>query len=148
MRESLARAGTGEVPVSHTFFVPGVPRPQGSKDNLGNGRMRESSVGLAEWRHRVGYAANRIRGHDCKYSGPVRVSIEFIMPRPKSLRADELAPPHTHPPDLDKLVRGVLDALTGTLLVDDALVTSLGETSKRTAAALEPPGAHITVTSL
>jgi len=43
----------------------------------------------------------------------------------------------------------VLDALTGTLLVDDALVTCFGEgTLKRTAAAAEPPGVHITVTPL
>jgi crossover junction endodeoxyribonuclease RusA len=130
------------------FFVPGVPRPQGSKDHIGGGRMVESSKGLHEWRWRVGLAANQVRGHSKLYSGAVRVTCEFIMPRPKGMKPETIAPPHTHPPDLDKLVRGVLDALKGTLLVDDALVTSLGDTCKRTAAAAEPPGVHITITSL
>lgn len=134
--------------MTHTFFVPGIPRPQGSKDPIGGGRMRESSRGLEEWRWRVGLAANQARGHGRLYSGPVRVTCEFIMPRPKALAASAVAPPHTHPPDLDKLVRGVLDGLTGTMIVDDSLVTSLGDTCKRTAAAAEPPGVMITVHAL
>lgn len=130
------------------FFVHGVPRPQGSKDHVGGGRLVESSKGLAEWRWRVGLAANQARHGAPLHAGAVRATLIFVMPRPKSLTRDDLTPPMTTAPDVDKLARGVLDALTGTLIVDDALVTSLGGTHKRYAEPAEPPGVHITVEAL
>jgi len=130
------------------FFVPGVPRPQGSKDHVGGGRMVESSKGLTEWRWRVGLAANQARHGAPLHTGAVRATLVFVMPRPKTLDRNAPTPPMTTPPDVDKLVRGVLDALTGTLIVDDALVTSLGDTHKRYAEPAEPPGVHITVEKL
>lgn len=133
-----------ETIAGHHFFVPGVPRPQGSKNHVGGGRMVESSSGLKEWRWRVGLAANQARHTDQLYSRAVGVTCVFIMPRPKAMDRNE-TPHHTHPPDLDKLVRGVLDALTGTLLRDDALVVNLGGTCKRYAGLAEQPGVEITV---
>jgi crossover junction endodeoxyribonuclease RusA len=134
--------------VTPTFFVPGIPRPQGSKDHMGNGRLVESSKGLPEWRWRVGLAANQARHGKALLSGPVRATLVFVMPRPKSFKPSQPTPPHTSTPDLDKLVRGVLDALTGTLLVHDALVTSLGDTAKRYAEPAEQPGVEITLEEL
>jgi crossover junction endodeoxyribonuclease RusA len=127
------------------FFVPGVPRPQGSKNHVGGGRMVESSKGLTEWRWRIGLAANQIRHNNPLFKDAVRVTAVFVMPRPKAMQASTPTPPHTGTPDLDKLVRGVLDALTGTLLVDDALVVDLGGTRKRYAEPAEQPGVEITV---
>ncbi|MDP7706824.1 RusA family crossover junction endodeoxyribonuclease [Mycobacterium sp. TY815] len=129
------------------FFVPGVPRPQGSKNHVGAGRLVESSKGLAEWRWRVGLAANQARRGAPLHAGAVRATLIFVMPRPTYM-ARTTTPPHTSPPDVDKLVRGVLDALSGTLIVDDAQVTSLGDTHKRYADPAEPPGVHITVEAL
>lgn len=130
------------------FFVPGVPRPQGSKDHVGGGRLVESSKGLREWRWRVGLAANQARRGAALHAGAVRATLVFVMPRPKGLHRDTPTPPMVQPPDIDKLARGVLDALTGTLIVDDALVTSLGDTHKRYAEPAEPPGVQITVEAL
>lgn len=130
------------------FFVPGVPRPQGSKNHVGDGRLVESSRGLTEWRWRVGLAANRARRGSRLYAGAVRVTLVFIMPRPKAMPRTEPTPPHIAAPDLDKLVRGVLDALTGTLLVDDRLVVDLGGTCKRYAELAEQPGVEIAVEPL
>jgi len=130
------------------FFVPGVPRPQGSKDHVGGGRLVESSKGLKEWRWRVGLAANHARHGAPLHTSAVRTTLVFVMPRPKALDRNAPTPPMTTPPDVDKLVRGVLDALTGTLIVDDSLVTSLGDTRKRYAEPAEPPGVHITVETL
>lgn len=130
------------------FFVQGVPRPQGSKDHVGGGRLVESSKGLTEWRWRVGLAANQIRRGTPLYAGAVRATLAFVMPRPKALDRDAPTPPMIRPPDVDKLVRAVLDGLTGTLIVDDSLVTDLGNTHKRYAEPAEPPGVRITVEAL
>lgn len=133
-----------------SFFVPGVPRPQGSKDHVGNGRMVESSKGLAEWRWRVGLAANQARSAvagRALYSHAVRVDLVFVMPRPKRLGATLPTPPHIIPPDTDKLIRGVLDGLTGTLMVDDALVIDV-HGRKRWAEPAEPSGCLIVVESV
>lgn len=62
---------------------------------------------------------------------PVEVEMTFLLPRPKShyytgKRAGQLRPDaprwHTTKPDVDKLARSTLDALTGVLVVDDSQV--------------------------
>jgi crossover junction endodeoxyribonuclease RusA len=126
-----------------SFFVPGVAAPQGSKVALGGGRMRESSAALHGWRTRIGYAANRARSGSDLFVGAVRCRLVFVMPRPKGL-AQTANPPCVKRPDLDKLVRAVFDALTGTMWLDDSLVTEL-LASKRIAAPAEQPGVEITV---
>ncbi len=76
------------------------------------------------------------------HAGPVSMRLTFRLARPKShylpanakrpkpeLRAD--APTWcAGGPDLDKLVRAVLDALTGVCYVDDALVAVIGATKE------------------
>lgn len=110
------------------LFVPGIPRPQGSKRNLGNGRMVESSLYLKEWRTMISYtAAQAMQGRPVIVSGAA-VTLTFTFPRPKShYRSRQGIKPEapvefTGRPDLDKLIRAVLDACTGVLLADDRLV--------------------------
>jgi Holliday junction resolvase RusA-like endonuclease len=70
------------------------------------------------------------------------VEAHFLFSRPKSLpkkiRMD------TKRPDLDKLIRAVLDGLADILIPDDAQVVSISA-SKRYAAEGEMPGARIMV---
>lgn len=125
-----------------TVFVPGVPAPQGSKRHLGRGVLVESSKAVGPWRERVALAAHHeMRGHEL-LAGPVLVRIEFRMPRPKS--TPKATPAAVKRPDLDKLARAVLDAITGTVLVDDSQVVDLSA-SKRLAEVGESPGALISV---
>jgi len=65
------------------------------------------------------------------------------MPRPKSLPKTS-TPPATKRPDADKLARGVLDELTGRVIVDDSQVTNLWIT-KRIANIGESTGVWIEV---
>lgn len=96
------------------FDVPGVPRPQGSKRHVGNGVMVESCKELKGWRQAVTDTA--IAAGASRWEGPVRVELVFRFDRPKShwgakgLRPSAPAAKVTKP-DLDKLARGVLDAL-------------------------------------
>lgn len=72
-------------------------------------------------------------------SGPVAVDVRFFLPRPKShfgtgrnaTKLKDCAPDfHVKKPDVDKLVRAVLDSLSGVVYSDDCQVVDL-TTSKR-----------------
>ena len=118
-----------------TFHVPGLPRPKGSTvafrhSKTGRIVTRASNADRLEpWEAVVRLAAKgAIRE---PLTGPVCVEVEFELPRPQGhyrsgKRAGEVrdsAPPlPTTKPDLDKLLRACLDALTGVAWGDDAQV--------------------------
>lgn len=78
------------------------------------------------WQQLVAEAAavemNRLRFRQLS-AGPVRLSVQFYLPRPKRIK-DGLEP-HLTRPDLDKLVRSVKDALSKVAWRDDSQVTVL-----------------------
>jgi crossover junction endodeoxyribonuclease RusA len=99
---------------------------------------------LKDWRLLVASAAQpAAAAHGLIAGVPVIVTLRFALPRPQSLtKRRERA--HMTRPDLDKLVRACLDALTGVLFVDDGQVVAL-EASKRYAKDGEAPGVHVTL---
>jgi crossover junction endodeoxyribonuclease RusA len=128
-------------------FVPGRPAPQGSKRFLGNrggkGITVESSKAVAPWRAdiREHVAARR---SEPPLAGALAVRLEFVLPRPVST-PKRRTPAAVKRPDLDKLVRAVLDALgSAGLWVDDSQVVDLA-TSKRLAEVGEASGCRICV---
>jgi Holliday junction resolvase RusA-like endonuclease len=58
------------------------------------------------------------------FEGPVRVRIVFNRSRPKSSKRKKSMYACTRP-DIDKLARAVLDAMTGIVFTDDAQVAAL-----------------------
>lgn len=127
------------------FRVEGVPRPQGSKKNVGGGRFIEASKYLPEWRKAVVGAAQEAHEGE-PLQGAVTVTAEFVFPRPKALKPHQDAPPHTSAPDTDKLQRAVGDALTIAGVIGDDAQIHIWQAQKRRARHGETPGAHITVT--
>lgn len=127
------------------FTVPGAPAPQGSKRHVGGGRMVESSKALGPWRERVA-----VCGHNAMTAArlslfdrhALSVRVEFVMPRPQA--TPKVTPAAVKRPDVDKLVRAVLDGLTHVVFSDDSLVTVLAA-SKRLAEPGEAPCAHVRV---
>jgi crossover junction endodeoxyribonuclease RusA len=114
------------------FKVYGVPVPQGSlrafnaggRAVISQGGSAEGRRKLADWRQAIGEEARRALPDDAPLlDGPVYVTVSFLLPKPKS------APKHlrhcTKKPDLDRLLRALLDAITGVLIVDDAQVVSI-----------------------
>jgi Holliday junction resolvase RusA-like endonuclease len=99
------------------FVASGIPRPQGSK-RIVRGRMIESARGHADWRRTVAMAAMAARQEregEWPIERPVRVSIDFLVPGRPDAR-----------PDIDKLSRAILDALTEAgVLRDDSQVIEL-----------------------
>lgn len=91
---------------------------------------------LMAWRSSVGMAA-RLAG--CSpIEGPITISLEFHYARPKSVKRDQ----PTVPPDLDKQIRSILDALTGIAYIDDAQVCQISASK----AYGSPEGVNIVIT--
>lgn len=117
------------------IVVHGVPVPQGSMVRGSRGGVHASNdARLKPWRSTIFAAAvEAMDGRDL-WAGPVAVDLVFTVARPKGhwrtgRRSGELRPSApatpTSNPDLDKLTRAVLDALTGTVFRDDAQVVDL-----------------------
>jgi crossover junction endodeoxyribonuclease RusA len=141
--------------VSVTFFVEGISRPQGSKRSLGNGRMIESSPHLKPWRSDVRFTAQQNRPDQWDSTLPMSVSLAFCFPRPKSHYNSKGSLTANAPAratsksigDIDKLTRGILDALTTVLFDDDSQVIEVNA-YKRYCSSSERPGAIITCTPI
>lgn len=156
--------------------VRGLPKPQGSKTLARNrytgqpimleGRDREQREQIQTWRQDVATATEARReeiGHE-QIAGPVGVTIVFTMPRPAghfrtvggkvSTILKDTAPSWVDKrPDVDKLTRAVLDALTASgAYRTDAQVALLTAVKVYAAAprtdALAGPGAVIRVSAL
>ena len=125
------------------FTVPGKPAPQGSKRHVGRGMMVESSKELGPWRERVALCAHNAMCGRSLLDGAVRVRLDLTLPRPKSA-PKRSTPPAVKRPDVDKLARAILDAITGIIVRDDSQIVDLHAT-KRLAELGETPGVAITV---
>ena len=118
-----------------SFFVPGVPAPQGSKVRTTWG-LREDNPKTRPWREAVAWEAVAARQHGSLplMSGPVAASLRFVFPRPKHhyrtgknqhLLKDSAAIWHSTKPDIDKLQRAVFDSLSGVLIQDDSQIAKV-----------------------
>lgn len=138
-------------PTVLSFYVPGDPVPQGSTRAFArNGRAfttDDPSGRIERWRGDIRTAARETMAREwggdlVPATGSVTADLMFRIRRPRShflpvnSRRPEPVLRSTAPlfvlgsPDLDKLTRAVLDALTGVLYDDDSQVVSLGQTRK------------------
>lgn len=130
-----------------TFNAYGMtPAPKGSYRFV-RGHAIPMSKREKPWRNLVSdnarIAMTREKSTQFDKDVPVSVRITFLMPRPKTVKRHM----PTVPPDIDKLCRAVLDALTDVgVWVDDSQVVDLRAT-KIYASGIHI-GAHITVEGL
>ena len=112
------------------FTVYGVPAPKGSKSAFPIRRKATGKMGAVvvegktarqkDWAHRIeevvqSLAATGVPMLDC----PLALTVTFYLPRPISAPKRRRTLP-MRKPDLDKLVRALLDPMTGVLVADDA----------------------------
>lgn len=123
-------------------WVPGKSQPQGSKVRNRFSGVREDNKELGPWRERVALQASADM-HSLGYvpvpaKEPVLVTCQFVLPRLASAPKTRPHPPATTKPDLDKLVRAILDALTGPVLFDDGQVIEIRASKSRAGVDAEP----------
>ena len=129
------------IPATAGSFVP-RKRKNGSLYLLRSGSQKHK-----EWRQAAEFTIRQAvklweweTNPDDQYS----VSLSFLLPKPKSVSR---AQPNVKP-DIDKLCRSTLDALTvGKAIDDDARIIQL-TASKTYTAGSEQPGCYITVNKL
>lgn len=135
------------------FFVPGIPRPGGSKSFMGrskNGKailIDSSGANGKNWRASVAvFARQAYQGEPL--TGSVALQVRFVMPRPKyhfdskgQIKPRYQRASHLIKPDATKLIRAIEDALTGIVWRDDSQVTDQ-QASKRYGT---KPGADVVI---
>lgn len=109
-----------------SFQVHGLPIPQGSTRAWvvhGKPIITSSAKGLATWRRLVADVAQDYAPAE-PWDGPVGIELHFGLPKPKSAPKRKRVWPDKRP-DLDKLTRAVLDALTYVVFADDSQVVEI-----------------------
>ena len=109
----------------YDFFVTGEPIPQGSMSYFNGHVVDQKHTRLKMWRNVIRFhcASNKVKP---LLDQAVQLDLIFYLHKGKTVKR---ALPYVKP-DLDKLVRGVMDALSGFAFKDDAQVTSFGTVSK------------------
>lgn len=133
------------------FSVRGLPAPQGDlKAGIiaGHAHLYHRSSGpLGDWRHAIASAAQPF-APKAPWDGPVSLVLRFRLPLPKSRpttagRGKEKHRIRVYPdrrPDVDKLIRAVLDSLTHVIFADDSQVVRITASKDYGA-----PGVQVTV---
>jgi Holliday junction resolvase RusA-like endonuclease len=151
--------------VKFSVTVYGSPAPQGSHKAYvvaGRARITNDSTNTLPWRQAVVDATRQELdkwGRDwAPMQGPLVLHARFWLPRPKSApKTIDIRP--TRKPDIDKVLRATMDALTAAgLWIDDSLVVESHEEKFYSVSAdlhriytagwHRPPGAQIEVTTL
>lgn len=146
-----------ERPADVSFVVPGPPVPKGSMRGMvskSTGRVIMLPSGGAKETRWMAVAKVLARqaaagvldldeaGDRVLLDGPIAVFVSFLVPRPKTVTRSL---PITRGLDCDKGLRAVLDALTGSVITDDAQVIEI-ETRKRYA--MDQPSTSVQVWAL
>lgn len=140
---------------SYGFRVYGIVASQGSKipgrsSTTGKLFVREQGgKKLDQWRSDVKEAAQVARGDADTFAGAIDLRIDFYVNRPASVSAKKRPHP-TVRPDLDKMVRGVCDALKAAgVYKDDSQVVRIVAAKRYAAESVDQsPGAWIVVSEI
>jgi crossover junction endodeoxyribonuclease RusA len=148
------------------FAVRGLPIAQGTaRAFVAGGRARiatdsnRTNSPIGAWRTAIAAAAAEAMGDEPCIDSPVDVTVRFVFPRPgghylpanrsrldRELRVD--APTYVSAkPDIDKLTRALLDAITHVVLTDDSRVAGLRARKTYTDES-SPPGCYVRVSPL
>jgi len=115
----LGNSGNVTSGIKESFFVKGKPISQGSLKFIKGHAIHVKGRELALWRGTIAAIARST--NITKIQVGVDMDLLFIFNKPKTVKRSE---PFVRP-DLDKLIRAVLDGLTGVAYEDDQQVVRL-----------------------
>ena len=101
------------------FRVEGQPVPQGSMKVINGHVIHSQGSALAAWRSAIGLSARKAGALPTRDA--ITIAMTFTMLKPRTVKREH----PTVPPDLDKLIRAVLDGLTAIAYVDDSQVVEI-----------------------
>jgi len=131
--------------VIYAGFVPGTPVPQGSLRSNGRGGLFYSNAAqLKPYRTKIADCIRAALGpNHASIDAPIHVAMTFYFAPLQKPKVHKLSAP-----DLDKLSRSILDAVTESgLYVDDSRVVGLSA-SKLYHDSLGVPGVYLTVSEI
>lgn len=123
------------------FFVDGVPIPKGSMMAVRNRIFPVNSAKLRKWERAIREAYTK-QGGPLGNGSPITVTLEFYFNRPKSGKNRQFM---TFRPDVDKLTRAVLDALSRLAYTDDKQIIRINASKHYVNVSNPLPGAKVTV---
>ncbi len=107
------------------MWIAGNPKTKGSwipvKTKAGI-KFRPATKGGSKWYKHAESSLAAQWGRKSIDEGPVRVGLMFLLPRPKTVA--RAYPTSKYDGDLDKLMRAILDSMTGVVYRDDSQVVS------------------------
>lgn len=105
-------------PISITVYGNAVPKGRPRVALRGKHPVVYTPTKTREWEQLIKLAAaGKVKE---LMTGPIELDVEFYLPRPKSL--PNRITYHTKRPDLDNLIKAVMDALNGVVWRDDSQV--------------------------
>ena len=126
-------------------WLSGIPKPKGSWNPIisrSTGRVfLKAPTNTKIWLDHASHEIKRLWLGPL-ISDPVRVDLDFFLPKPKLLK--RLFPVGRRDGDLDKQMRSILDVMTGVVYVDDSQVVD-SCLSKRYG---DEPGVKITISTM
>lgn len=112
--------------------------------------MYPDNAATQPWRTVIRVHVRQVIGSQVLYpdrATGVLLGMLFVLPR-RVAEPKLTLPPHTRKPDVDKLARAVMDALSLTLYADDSQVVGFLRCYKRTARPGETAGLHLSWASV
>ncbi len=105
----------------YQLFVNGIPKAQPRPRMASNGHVYNPDSADA-WKEEIKVAFLSCRRQTI--TGPVRLTVRFSLPSPKGMEITKgVTTPHVKKPDVDNLLKAVMDSLTAVKVwMDDAQV--------------------------
>ncbi len=109
--------------MKRTYTIMGIPRPQGRPRFFRRGNFVGAYDPKESRQYKENVSAQIVAQKPALLDGPIDVTLDFFLPRPKTLPKKVIH--HVKKPDVDNLVKGVFDACKGILWHDDTQVVWL-----------------------
>jgi len=125
------------------FQIVGIPKPQGRPRFARMGNFVKAYDPRDSKNYKDNVAAQLMQQKPTYIdSDAIALGLVFLLPRPKSLKKTIVW--HTKKPDIDNLIKAVMDAAKGILWRDDSQVVRLRAAKQYT---VEQPGIEIIIES-